>query len=168
MSWVCWEQSRAWLIWPIRAQNTTLIIQWEDSIWCLSRTWAPDDDTCVRCETQFLENILTEQIQHQLYEVGLEPHDRLMFFCCRFSIPGSPGPSMPLDTKVRIKLCWTMFPLLLTLLVSGVRGSAPKCNKTPLGQQSYKTWGDNGFKVSVVGSPRLYRPGDAWQKHDKY
>jgi len=69
---------------------------------------------------------------------------------------------MPLDTKVRIKLCWTMFPLLLTLLVSGVRGSAPKCNKTPLGQQSYKTWGDNGFKVSVVGSPRLYRPGQVY------
>ena len=71
---------------------------------------------------------------------------------------------MPLDTKVRIKpamMSWTVL-VLLSLLCCQVSGSAPKCNKRPLGQQSYKTWGDNGFKVSVVGSPRLYRPGQVY------
>ena len=57
---------------------------------------------------------------------------------------------MPLDTKVRIKLGkmtkLTIFLLLATLGFSS--GSAPKCDKRPLGQQSHKTYGDNGFKVT--------------------
>ena len=67
---------------------------------------------------------------------------------------------MPLDTKVRIRLDLLIFAILLILDVGS--GSAPKCDKRPLGQQSYKTYGDNGFKVSVVGSPRLYRPGQVY------
>ena len=63
---------------------------------------------------------------------------------------------MPLDTKVRIRL-GIVFGLFL--LIGSSSSSAPKCDKRPLGQQSYKTYGDNGFKLSVVGSPRLYRPG---------
>lgn len=92
---------------------------------------------------------------------------------------------MPLDTKVRIKLGkMTMLSVFLLLATLGFSsGSAPKCDKRPLGQQSHKTYGDNGFKVtpllgpncnvfdinfisaaqvSVVGSPRLYRPGQVY------
>jgi len=66
---------------------------------------------------------------------------------------------MPLDTKVRIRL-GIVFGLFL--LIGSSSSSAPKCDKRPLGQQSYKTYGDNGFKLSVVGSPRLYRPGQVY------
>lgn len=71
---------------------------------------------------------------------------------------------MPLDTKVRIKLGkMTMLSVFLLLVSLGLSSSsAPKCDKRPLGQQSHKTYGDNGFKVSVVGSPRLYRPGQVY------
>ena len=39
------------------------------------------------------------------------------------------------------------------------QGNPKKCDKTPDGQEAYKTPGDNGFSVSVAGSPSLYRPG---------
>ena len=63
---------------------------------------------------------------------------------------------MPLDTKVRIKLgkmttMLSVFLLLATLDFSS--GSAPKCDKRPLGQQSHKTYGDNGFKVTPFKLP---------------
>ena len=63
---------------------------------------------------------------------------------------GSIGPRMPLDTKVRIKLGkMTMLSVFLLLTTLGFSsGSAPKCDKRPLGQQSHKTYGDNGFKVT--------------------
>ena len=60
---------------------------------------------------------------------------------------------MPLDTKVRIKLgkMTTMLPVFLLLATLGFSsGSAPKCDKRPLGQQSHKTYGDNGFKVTAI------------------
>jgi len=63
---------------------------------------------------------------------------------------------MPLDTKVRYKLG------LLLLVLPLVLGSAPKCDKTPLGQDALKTPGENGFYVSVAGNPRLYRPGQVY------
>ena len=71
---------------------------------------------------------------------------------------------MPLDTKVRIKLGrmkgMSLSVLLCLLLLLGSSDcSAPKCNKQPMGQQAHKTYGDNGFRLSVLGSPRLYRPG---------
>ena len=68
---------------------------------------------------------------------------------------------MPLDTKVRIKLL-RVSVLVFLLVVAGCDGSAPKCNKQPMGQQARKTYGDNGFRLSVVGSPRLYRPGQVY------
>ena len=63
---------------------------------------------------------------------------------------GSVGPRMPLDTKVRIKLGkMTMLSVFLLLISLGFSSSsAPKCDKRPLGQQSHKTYGDNGFKVT--------------------
>lgn len=63
---------------------------------------------------------------------------------------------MPLDTKVRHRLGWLLLMLPLVL------GSAPKCDKTPLGQEAPKTPGENGFYVTVAGSPRLYRPGQVY------
>ena len=63
---------------------------------------------------------------------------------------------MPLDTKVRHRLGWILLMLPLVL------GSAPKCDKTPLGQEASKTPGENGFYVTVAGSPRLYRPGQVY------
>ena len=63
---------------------------------------------------------------------------------------------MPLDTKVRYKLGFFLLVLPLVL------GSAPKCDKTPLGQDALKTPGENGFYVSVAGNPRLYRPGQVY------
>ena len=63
---------------------------------------------------------------------------------------------MPLDTKVRHRSGW------LLLLLPLVLGSAPKCDKTPLGQEASKTPGENGFYVTVAGSPRLYRPGQVY------
>ena len=71
---------------------------------------------------------------------------------------------MPLDTKVRIKLgsMATVVMLVLALGAGSALASAPKCDKRPLGQNSAKTWGDNGFKISVVGAPVEYRPGDEY------
>lgn len=68
---------------------------------------------------------------------------------------------MPLDTKVRYKPGWILLAVLL--LVNGALGSAPKCDKTPLGQEASKTSGENGFYVTVAGSPRLYRPGQLYK-----
>jgi len=67
---------------------------------------------------------------------------------------------MPLDTKVRYKLGQILLVLLFFLNIA--IGSAPKCNKTPLGQTSSKTSGNMGFYVEVAGSPRLYRPGQTY------
>lgn len=67
---------------------------------------------------------------------------------------------MPLDTKVRYRLGWIL--LVLPLLFNVALGSAPKCDKTPLGQEAQKTPGENGFYVTVAGSPRLYRPGQVY------
>ena len=67
---------------------------------------------------------------------------------------------MPLDTKVRHKLGWILF--ILPLLFNVALGSAPKCDKRPLGQEASKTSGDHGFYVEVAGSPRLYRPGQVY------
>jgi len=74
---------------------------------------------------------------------------------------------MPLDTKVRwkpIKMAPLICPLVLLLisLVTLSNSSAPKCDKRPLGQQTPRTAGDNGFFVTVAGSPRLYRPGQEY------
>ena len=65
---------------------------------------------------------------------------------------------MPLDTKVRIKLgkMTTMLSVFLLLATLGFSsGSAPKCDKRPLGQQSHKTYGDNGFKVTQFKLPTI-------------
>jgi len=65
---------------------------------------------------------------------------------------------MPLYTKVR----WKVGLFFLFLSIQATHGSAPKCDKTPLGQSPYKTAGDNGFGVAVAGSPTLYRPGQTY------
>jgi len=65
---------------------------------------------------------------------------------------------MPLCTKVRWKYILGILPLVLQL----AGGSLPKCDKTPSGQQPYRTPGDNGFAISVAGAPTLYRPNQEY------
>lgn len=65
---------------------------------------------------------------------------------------------MPLCTKVR----WKLLLLTILFIIQGGAGSQPKCDKTPLGQLASKTPGDNGFAVSVAGSPNLYRPSQTY------
>jgi len=65
---------------------------------------------------------------------------------------------MPLCIKVR----WKSAIFLLISFLQIVAGSAPKCDKTPLSQDQYRTAGDFGFSVSVAGRPTLYRPGQVY------
>ena len=133
-----------------------------------ARTWAPTIMMIQHMWTlvsQFKEDTLADQFTKIFFSHNIR---FLEYFSAKinpnFSQFRSIGTKMPLDTKVRIKpamMSWTVL-VLLSLLCCQASGSAPKCNKRPLGQQSYKTWGDNGFKVSVVGSPRLYRPGQVY------
>jgi hypothetical protein len=66
---------------------------------------------------------------------------------------------MPLATKVRWK---PLIVLLVLNLVQVAHGNTKKCDKTPTGQETYKTPGDHGFSVSVAGSPSLYRPNQTY------
>lgn len=66
---------------------------------------------------------------------------------------------MPLCTKVRWK---TVVSVVFLIYLQVTDGSPPRCDKTPTGQEPYKTNGDNGFSVSVAGSPTLYRPGQVY------
>eukprot|EP00088_Acartia_fossae_P070968 TRINITY_DN962_c0_g1_i5.p1 TRINITY_DN962_c0_g1~~TRINITY_DN962_c0_g1_i5.p1 ORF type:complete len:1038 (-),score=234.06 TRINITY_DN962_c0_g1_i5:373-3441(-) len=52
--------------------------------------------------------------------------------------------------------------LFLAIQAQVIHGLAPKCDKTPIGQQPYRNQGDGGFLISVAGSPNLYRPGQTY------
>jgi len=72
-------------------------------------------------------------------------------------------PTMPLATKVRWKQTRMASALIFLFFVTLINGQAgPKCNKSPIGQSALRTYGDGGFHVEVVGSPRLYRPGQEY------
>lgn len=64
------------------------------------------------------------------------------------------GTKDPAQVKVKYKVA---VPALLLLLLASSTASQPKCDKTP-SNQGWRSSGDAGFRISIPGSPRLYRP----------
>jgi hypothetical protein len=63
-------------------------------------------------------------------------------------------------TKVRFKERISF--LCLLIVFHGAFASMPRCEKSPLDQAAGKIGGDNGFSISVSGSPRKYRPNQVY------
>lgn len=61
--------------------------------------------------------------------------------------------------KVRYKWASIWLTVHLAALCGPVGGNPyPKCDKSPEGTTAPKTEGTNGFAITIVGTPRLYRP----------
>ena len=53
--------------------------------------------------------------------------------------------------------------LVLSLLVTLAASSTPRCDKSPANYHTAPSQGDNGFRISITGTPRLYRPGTTYE-----
>ena len=53
--------------------------------------------------------------------------------------------------------------LVLSLLLTLAASSTPRCDKSPANYHTAPSQGDNGFRISITGTPRLYRPGTTYE-----